>query len=232
MLFWAEANWEGTDIKKNSLPSLIYFCRTYIRKGSPPPHHSLSRRTEVNLQRYQPRGSGPTLCDLTDCSPAGSSVHGISRARILKWDAISEESKHQTLPTNPYHSLVSHYIWFSTICCPKSSIFFSFILSLMYKFIVLWFRGYRNPSSNHLFELLISTHSHGLCVACVNKFLFLFFLVILSFARNLDGKPRRGEGNFLFLSRTTWAVIPLQESSRFLCILSKISQQYVIKGLN
>ena len=32
--------------------------------------------------------SCPTLCDLLDCSPPGSSVHGISRARILEWVAI------------------------------------------------------------------------------------------------------------------------------------------------
>ena len=31
----------------------------------------------------------PTLCDPTDCSPPGSSVHGISQARILEWVAIS-----------------------------------------------------------------------------------------------------------------------------------------------
>ena len=30
-----------------------------------------------------------TLCDPMDCSPPGSSVHGISQARILEWDAIS-----------------------------------------------------------------------------------------------------------------------------------------------
>ena len=29
-----------------------------------------------------------TLCDLMDCSPSGSSVHGISQARILEWVAI------------------------------------------------------------------------------------------------------------------------------------------------
>ena len=29
------------------------------------------------------------LCDLTDCSPSGSSVHGILKARILEWVAIS-----------------------------------------------------------------------------------------------------------------------------------------------
>ena len=29
-----------------------------------------------------------TLCDLLDCSPPGSSVHGILQERILKWVAI------------------------------------------------------------------------------------------------------------------------------------------------
>ena len=30
-----------------------------------------------------------TLCDRVDCSPPGSSVHGILQARILEWVAIS-----------------------------------------------------------------------------------------------------------------------------------------------
>ena len=30
-----------------------------------------------------------TLCDPMDCSPPGSSVHGILQAKILKWVAIS-----------------------------------------------------------------------------------------------------------------------------------------------
>ena len=32
--------------------------------------------------------SCPTLCDPMDCSPPGSSVHGILQAWILEWDAI------------------------------------------------------------------------------------------------------------------------------------------------
>ena len=31
----------------------------------------------------------PTLCDPMDCSPPGSSVHGISQAGTLEWVAIS-----------------------------------------------------------------------------------------------------------------------------------------------
>ena len=31
----------------------------------------------------------PTLCDPLNCSPPGSSVHGILQARILEWFAMS-----------------------------------------------------------------------------------------------------------------------------------------------
>ena len=31
----------------------------------------------------------PTLCDPVDCSPPGSSIHGILQARILEWGAVS-----------------------------------------------------------------------------------------------------------------------------------------------
>ena len=33
--------------------------------------------------------SCPTLCDPMNCSPSGSSVHGIFQARMLEWIAIS-----------------------------------------------------------------------------------------------------------------------------------------------
>ena len=33
--------------------------------------------------------SGPTLSDLMDCSPPGSSIHGIFQARVLEWGAIA-----------------------------------------------------------------------------------------------------------------------------------------------
>ena len=40
-----------------------------------------------------------TLCDLMDCSPPGSSVHGIFQARILEWVVISY-SRGSSLPKN------------------------------------------------------------------------------------------------------------------------------------
>ena len=33
--------------------------------------------------------SCPTLCDPMDCSPTGTSVHGVLQARIQEWVAIS-----------------------------------------------------------------------------------------------------------------------------------------------
>ena len=33
--------------------------------------------------------SCPTSSDPRDCSPPGSSVHGIFQARVLEWDAIA-----------------------------------------------------------------------------------------------------------------------------------------------
>ena len=33
--------------------------------------------------------SCPTLCDPMECSPPGSSVHGIFQARVLEWGAIA-----------------------------------------------------------------------------------------------------------------------------------------------
>ena len=33
--------------------------------------------------------SCPTICDPMDCSPPGSSLHGILQARVLEWVAIS-----------------------------------------------------------------------------------------------------------------------------------------------
>ena len=45
-----------------------------------------------------------TLCDPMDCSPPGSSTHGIFQARVLEWGAIAFSSanpKHPILPPCP-----------------------------------------------------------------------------------------------------------------------------------
>ena len=41
--------------------------------------------------------SCPTLCNPMDCRPLGSSVHGISRARILEWVAVPSSRRSSQL---------------------------------------------------------------------------------------------------------------------------------------
>ena len=51
-----------------------------------------SRKIPQATEHLSPRVSAqlcPTLCNPMDCSPPGSSVHGILQARILQWVAIS-----------------------------------------------------------------------------------------------------------------------------------------------
>ena len=45
--------------------------------------------TAYTMKESEVAQSCPTLCDPVDCSPPGSSVHGILQARILEWVAIS-----------------------------------------------------------------------------------------------------------------------------------------------
>ena len=53
------------------------------------------------------------LCSPMDCSPPGSSVHGISQARILEWGTISS-SRGSSWPRNPIHISCSSGWFFTT----------------------------------------------------------------------------------------------------------------------
>ena len=58
--------------------------------------------------------SCPTLCDPMDCSPPGSSVHGISQARILEWVAISSSRGSSWPRDQTYVSCIGRqilYLW-------------------------------------------------------------------------------------------------------------------------
>ena len=69
------------------------------RTRLPHPRDSQGKNTGVGchflLQRMRVKSgsevaqSCPTLSDPTDCSPRGSSIHGIFQARVLEWGAIA-----------------------------------------------------------------------------------------------------------------------------------------------
>ena len=52
--------------------------------------------------------SCPTLSDPMDCSPPGSSVHGIFQARVLEWGAI-------VFHYNQLKSLQNHELWMTLV---------------------------------------------------------------------------------------------------------------------
>ena len=56
---------------------------------SPPGHRNAGAARPCRICEAQSLQSCPTLCDPMDCSPPGSSVHGILLVRILEWVAIS-----------------------------------------------------------------------------------------------------------------------------------------------
>ena len=61
----------------------------------------------LNIYRGLCAPSCPTLCDPIDCSPPGSSVHGIFQARILEWVAISF-SRWSSRPRDLTHDSIEH----------------------------------------------------------------------------------------------------------------------------
>ena len=56
-----------------------------LAEGTGAPLGRLSQRALSEVKLAQ---SCPTLCDPMDCSPPGSSVHGVLQARTLEWAAI------------------------------------------------------------------------------------------------------------------------------------------------
>ena len=70
----------GKDAEKWEFPAPVTrngLATTFLESNQPMP------------TAYACAWSCPTLCNPVDCSPPGSSVHGISQARILEWVAIT-----------------------------------------------------------------------------------------------------------------------------------------------
>ena len=80
----------GRDSRQGESAKLYSGKTDYFRYA--PSGGSWHRRVAGNLTQKQGcfvAKSCPTFCDPMDCSPPGSSLHGISQARLLEWVAIS-----------------------------------------------------------------------------------------------------------------------------------------------
>ena len=69
-----------SNMHKTVLNSILFYHCLFLHQ-----HHAVLKTMCV----CEVAQSCLTLCDPVDCSPPGSSIHGILQARILEWVAIS-----------------------------------------------------------------------------------------------------------------------------------------------
>ena len=91
----------GNFLFQHPKSSSIFICLPWEPRQS---YGWLSYVHEVRAKSLQ---SCSTLCDPMDCSPPGSSVHGILQARVLEWTAM---------PSSKGSSQLRDWTWIST--CP------------------------------------------------------------------------------------------------------------------
>ena len=75
-------------LQHHSSKASVLRCSAFFTVQLSPPYMTLKeiKESEV-IQLYL------TLCNPVDCSPPGSSVHGILQARVLEWVAVSFSRK-------------------------------------------------------------------------------------------------------------------------------------------
>ena len=104
--------------------------------------------------------SCPTLCNPIDCSPPGSSVHGILQARILEWLSSGQWN----LGGNDLHHF---WAWPIKPSTGSSALSLPHLLTRFEQFQIPCFEGSRASISlslrwtlwNRMYLLLIQTHS-------------------------------------------------------------------------
>ena len=106
---------------------------------------------------------GPVwLCDAMDCSPPGSSVHGISQVRILEWIAISFSRGSSLIKDWTCVSCISRQILYQGIGQPLDWVL-SLFQSLL-QLLSLWKAASLASSSKILILLLGDAVSPGNCL--------------------------------------------------------------------
>ena len=116
--------WVGKSLEKGKYSS-VFWPGEYNGLYSPWAHKESDTTWQLNSNQICPQmlllsllppivysysESLPVFCDPTDCNLQGSSVHGISQARILEWVAISYY-KGSIFPTQELNPRLLHCKW-------------------------------------------------------------------------------------------------------------------------
>ena len=138
----------------------------------------------------------PTLSNPMDCSPPGSSVHGIFQARVLEWDAIAFSDKRMLYLTtwiylinNIEQNKTKEYILYEYICRHTSfycaSLYLHFLDTGFFKFFFLQIEGLWQSHIelvywHHFFQHICSLN---VCVSHFSNFqqYFKFFVITVFF---------------------------------------------------
>ena len=80
---------------------------TCLSWSLPPLNSVLASYLRITYHGVRKVASVMSLCNPMDCSPPGSSVHGISQARILEWVALSYCRESSSLRDQTHVSCVS-----------------------------------------------------------------------------------------------------------------------------
>ena len=110
----------------------------------------------------------PILCDRMDCSPSGSSVHGILQVRILEWVAISFSRG-----SSPPRDQIQVSDWATREAAAQGIINFFLFISLIYQLEELfWFKWVFYMDNSVLCrKALISFLPLGVCIS---RFAFVY----------------------------------------------------------
>ena len=79
-------SWTQVELQDDYSPANIWL-QMFLKNKQELPSCRVSYHLGYACVHAKSLQSCPTLCDLTDCSPSGSSVHGILQTRILEWVA-------------------------------------------------------------------------------------------------------------------------------------------------
>ena len=125
----------------------------------------------------------PTLCDPTDCSPPGSSVHGILQARILEWIAVPFSRRSSQLRDRTQVSLTAcrfFTIWATREAC-KIQAEDWLILKILQWIIILWNTVLGYPNLSLYYRLVFFSYwiIISFCIINISLLHYYHFILLL-----------------------------------------------------